>query len=92
MNKQNRTKTRLCFKRWKRAPWAVFASLGKVIKIGVMSATCSLLVLKSQPVTAVEMMDRAAVKSVDSAKGVPEYLKELHENGELKFSWEIYEC
>lgn len=32
------------------------------------------------PVTAVEIMDRAALRSVDSAKGVPEYLKSLPDN------------
>ena len=42
----------MCFKRWKRAPWAVFSSLRKVIKIGVMSVTCSILILKSQPIMA----------------------------------------
>lgn len=33
--------------------------------------------LKNQPVSAVELMDRAAIRSVDSAKGVPEFLKTL---------------
>ncbi len=45
-------KTLICFKRWKRRPWAAFASLGKVIMIGVVSVTYSLLVLKSQPLSA----------------------------------------
>lgn len=52
MNKQQKQRSRLCFKRWKRAPWAAFASLGKVIKIGVLSVSCSILVLKSQPILA----------------------------------------
>lgn len=33
--------------------------------------------LKNQPVSAVELMDRAAIRSVDSAKGVPEFLKTI---------------
>ena len=34
-------------------------------------------VLKQQPVSAVEMMDRASIKSVENAAGVPEYIKTL---------------
>lgn len=34
-------------------------------------------ILKNQPVSAVELMDRAAIRSVDSAKGVPEFLKTI---------------
>ena len=34
-------------------------------------------ILKTQPVSAVEMMDRASIKSVENAAGVPEYIKTL---------------
>ena len=34
-------------------------------------------ILKQQPVSAVEMMDRASIKSVENATGVPEYIKTL---------------
>lgn len=34
-------------------------------------------ILQSQPVTAVEMLDRAAIRSVDKAPGIPEFLKSL---------------
>lgn len=34
-------------------------------------------ILKQQPVSAVEMMDRASIKSVENAAGVPEYIKTL---------------
>ena len=36
-------------------------------------------ILKQQPVSAVEMMDRASIKSVENAAGVPEYIKTLSE-------------
>lgn len=36
-------------------------------------------ILKRQPVAAVELMDRAALHSVESKAGMPEYLKELDE-------------
>lgn len=49
----NKRKTKpICFKRWKRTPWAAFASLGKVIKIGVLSVTYSILVMNGQPLLA----------------------------------------
>ncbi|HNW48812.1 MAG TPA: TonB-dependent receptor plug domain-containing protein, partial [Bacteroidales bacterium] len=49
MNKHSRKRAPICFKRWKRTPWAAFASMGKIIKIGVLCVTYSLLVMKSQP-------------------------------------------
>ncbi|NTU95859.1 MAG: FAD-binding oxidoreductase, partial [Bacteroidales bacterium] len=57
-----------------------YKALALIIYPDIESACKAVQILKSQPVSAVEMMDRAAVKSVDSAKGVPEYLKELQEN------------
>ena len=49
----NKRKTKpICFKRWKRTPWAAFASLGKVIKIGVLSVAYSILVMNGQPLLA----------------------------------------
>jgi iron complex outermembrane receptor protein len=41
-----------CFRRWKRKPYAAFASLGKVIKIGVICVACSLIVMRAQPTLA----------------------------------------
>ncbi len=52
MYKNVKQKALICFKRWKRRPWAAFASLKKVIMIGVLSVTYSLLVMKSQPLSA----------------------------------------
>lgn len=42
----------LTFKRWKRTPWAAFASLGKSIRIGVLCVAYSLLVFNSKPALA----------------------------------------
>lgn len=52
MYKNQKKRTPICFKRWKRAPWAAFASMGKLIKIGVLSVSCSILVMRSQPLLA----------------------------------------
>ena len=35
----------ISFRRWSRRSWAVFGSLGRSIRIGVLSLTCSILVL-----------------------------------------------
>lgn len=40
------------FKRWKRTPWAAFASMGKVVRIGVLCVTSSLLLFNSAPALA----------------------------------------
>lgn len=52
MEQKNKRKAPICFKRWKRSPWAAFASMGKTIKIGVLCVTYSILVLRAQPVLA----------------------------------------
>ena len=52
MYKKEKQKALICFKRWKRRPWAAFASMGKVIMIGVLCVTYSLLVMNSQPLAA----------------------------------------
>lgn len=46
----------------------------------IESACNAVIILKKQSVTAVEIMDRAALRSVDSARGVPSYLKTLQPN------------
>ena len=55
-------------------------SLALAIYPDIEQACIAVTVLKTMPVTAVEIMDRAALRSVDSAKGVPEYLKSLPDN------------
>ncbi|MCK9628052.1 MAG: FAD-binding oxidoreductase [Bacteroidales bacterium] len=55
-------------------------ALALAIYPDIEQACIAVAILKSMPVTAVEIMDRAALKSVDSAKGVPEYLKTLPDN------------
>lgn len=52
-------------------------ALSLIIYPNIAAACEAVIVLKGQPVTAVEIMDRAALKSVESAKGVPPYIKEL---------------
>ncbi len=52
-------------------------ALALAIYPNIESACKAVQILKTQPVSAVELMDRAAIKSVESAKGVPEYLKTI---------------
>lgn len=52
MYERSTKKGAITFKRWKRKSWAAFASLGKVIRIGVISVTFSLLTIKSMPALA----------------------------------------
>ncbi|HBZ25843.1 MAG TPA: 4Fe-4S ferredoxin [Rikenellaceae bacterium] len=54
-------------------------ALALMVYPDIESACNAVIILKKESVTAVEIMDRAALKSVDSAKGVPEYIKGLHE-------------
>ena len=35
----------LSFRRWSRRKWAVFSTIGRVVRIGVLSLTCSILVV-----------------------------------------------
>ncbi|MDR3366122.1 MAG: TonB-dependent receptor [Prevotellaceae bacterium] len=46
------TKNLACFRRWTRKNYAVFNSLGREIKIGVLSASLSLVTLSAQQVSA----------------------------------------
>jgi vitamin B12 transporter len=48
----NKQKSMLCFRRWSRKGYAVFASLNKVVKIGVVTFGCSLVQQEYQPVFA----------------------------------------
>lgn len=52
-------------------------SLALAIYPSTATACEAVQILKSQPVSAVELIDRAGIKSVDSRPGVPEYLKTL---------------
>ncbi len=45
MRTQQTPKSVLTFRRWKRTSYAVFSSLKKVVRIGVLSVGCSILVL-----------------------------------------------
>jgi len=44
---------------------------------GIREACVATAILKDQPVEAVELMDRAALRSVENKAGMPSYLKEL---------------
>jgi D-lactate dehydrogenase len=52
-------------------------ALSLIVYPNIESACNAVIILKKQRVTAVEIMDRAALRSVDSAKGVPGYIKDL---------------
>ena len=57
-----------------------FKSLALIIYPDIEHACKAVQILKKQPVTAAEIMDRAAVRSVENAKGVPGFIKDLSEN------------
>lgn len=42
----------LCFKRWSRKSYAIFASLHRVVKIGVVTFSCTLVQERYQPIVA----------------------------------------
>ncbi|GHT10843.1 hypothetical protein AGMMS4956_02980 [Bacteroidia bacterium] len=50
--KQNRSHQVSCFKHWTRKNYAVFNSLGKQIKIGVLATSCSLIALGAKTAAA----------------------------------------
>lgn len=52
-------------------------ALALIIYPNIESACNAVIILKQQKVTAVEIMDRAALTSVEEAKGVPSYIKTL---------------
>ncbi|MDD4657102.1 MAG: FAD-binding and (Fe-S)-binding domain-containing protein [Bacteroidales bacterium] len=52
-------------------------ALSLIIFPDIVSACNAVIKLKKQKVSAAEIMDRAALRSVDSVKGVPSYLKTL---------------
>ena len=52
-------------------------ALALMIYHNIEDACNAVMILKKQPVTAVEILDRASLRSVESTKGVPEYLKTL---------------
>jgi D-lactate dehydrogenase len=54
-----------------------FKSLALIIYPDIEHACKAVQIIKKQPVTAAEIMDRAAVRSVESSKGVPEFIKSL---------------
>jgi iron complex outermembrane receptor protein len=68
--KRNNNPPVLCFRRWKRTPYAAFASIGKVVKIGVLCVACSLITMRAQP---------AIAQSVPGVATAGDTLRELDE-------------
>ena len=56
-----------------------YKALALIIYPDIESACKAVQILKKQPVNAAEIMDRAAVRSVQSTKGVPDYIKTISE-------------
>ena len=54
-----------------------FKSLALIIYPNIRDACSAVQIIKQQPVSAAEILDRAAIKSVDQAPGIPEFLKTL---------------
>lgn len=54
-----------------------YKSLALVIYPTIEAACNAVTVLKRQPVSAVELIDRAGIRSVDQTPGIPQYLKTL---------------
>ena len=57
-----------------------FKALALIIFPTIKEACLAVQNLMQLPVSAVELIDRASIKSVENADGVPEYLKNLHED------------
>ncbi len=57
-----------------------FKALALIIFPTIKEACLAVQSLMQLPVSAVELIDRASIKSVENADGVPEYLKNLHED------------
>jgi D-lactate dehydrogenase len=54
-----------------------FKAVSYTVFYDIESACKAVSILKNMPVSAVELMDRAAIRSVESSKGVPDYLKTI---------------
>jgi D-lactate dehydrogenase len=54
-----------------------FKSLALIVYPTIKDACSAVQIIKQQPVSAAEILDRAAIKSVDQAPGIPEFLKTL---------------
>lgn len=68
MYKKNKKSVTVCFKRWARKNWAVFASFHRVVKIGVLSVSMSILTLPFQNLLAqadtTEVVQKTYLKEV----------------------------
>ena len=54
-----------------------FKSLALIIYPSIKDACNAVQILKKQPVSAVELIDRASIKSVEQTPGLPEFIKTL---------------
>jgi iron complex outermembrane receptor protein len=73
-----RKKDVLCFSRWTRKGYAAFASLHKVVKIGVVTFACSLVQQTYEPVMA---------QSTDSIAGKKVVLQEVEVSEDQPLPW-----
>lgn len=71
-------KQRICFKRWTRKNYGGFASLKKVVKIGVLT-TCSLVVFAGQRLLAQSEMDSMQVINLSEFE-ITEHRQQLYSN------------
>ena len=67
---QNSSPSIPCFKRWSRKPYGIFASLGRCVKIGVLSVAMSIILLatniaKAQTTDTVEYAKRIQMESIE---------------------------
>ncbi len=67
MNKNCKLCVVPCFKRWSRKSWSVFASMHRIVKIGVLSLLMSILTLPFQTLLAqVDSLQRVDKDSIDA--------------------------
>jgi vitamin B12 transporter len=64
-NHSSRSMSTVCFRRWTRKRFAIFASLHKVVQIAVITCTCSLVQLQTSSVSAQNKLNQQQKDSVD---------------------------
>ena len=73
-----------CFHRWANKPYAVFNSLHKIIKIGVVSVSYSLIALSSENVFAqTDTLHKGKIAVLDEASITAEKRRTLSETGRI---------
>jgi vitamin B12 transporter len=84
MNKHTKVSAVPCFKRWSRKSWSVFASLHRVVKIGVLASFMSILTLPFKTLLAqVDSLQIVVSDSVERDKAFKYNLNEVHVTARL---------